>query len=189
MVNNDITFLSTSVHMDKFTFRYFLITILLKQSCGMIDFPQVYDGACHVEQDYNTSIDFATKGPFFTDPSVLCQPSESEPEETWIESCHPSALEGSHDFQLHGNLDLSAYSEQSSLCSDEREANVTEWELDQSDFLPKKHLERRSTGSYEGDEETSVIDISFHLKRNNAENGTKNAQQVCCVHGVYICMS
>lgn len=150
----------------------------------MIDFPKVYDGVCHVKQDYNTSIDFATKGPFFPDPSVLSQPSESEHEETWIESCHPSALEGSHDFQLCGTSDHSAYSEQSSLCSDEREANETEWELGESDFLPKNHLGRRSTGSYEGDEETSAIDVSYHSKRNNAKIGTKHAQQVCCVHGV-----
>uniref|UniRef100_A0A672ME16 Endosome-associated-trafficking regulator 1 n=1 Tax=Sinocyclocheilus grahami TaxID=75366 RepID=A0A672ME16_SINGR len=136
----------------------------------MFDFPKVCGGAFPIEQDYNTSIDFATKGPFFADPSVLCQPSEDEPEETWIESCHPSALDGSHDFELCGTLDLGAYSEQSSLCSDEREANVTEWELGDSDFLPKNNLARRSTGSYEGDEETSVIDVSFHLKRGNAEN-------------------
>lgn len=148
----------------------------------MFDFPKVCGGAFNVEQDYNTSIDFATKGPFFSDPSVLCQPSEDEPEETWIESCRPSALDGSHDFELSGTLDLSAFSEQSSLCSDERGAHVTEWELCNSDFLPKSHLARRSTGSYEGDEETSVIDISFHPKRSNAENGTKNPQQVCCVN-------
>ncbi|KAL0192843.1 hypothetical protein M9458_011139, partial [Cirrhinus mrigala] len=128
-------------------------------------------------QDYNTSIDYVTKGPFFTDPSVLGQPSENEPEETWIESCHPSALDASHDFELCDTSDLGAYSEQSSLCSDEREANVTEWELGHSDFLPKNHLARRSTGSYEGDEETSVIDMSFHPKRSNAENGAKNPQQ------------
>ncbi|XP_026067904.1 endosome-associated-trafficking regulator 1 [Carassius auratus] len=133
---------------------------------------EVCGGAFHVEQDYNNSIDFATKGPFFSDPSAL------EPEETWIESCQPSALDGSHDFELCGTLDLGAYSEQSSLCSDEREANVTEWELEDSDFLPNNNLARRSTGSYEGDEETSVIDISFHPKRSNAENGTKNPQQL-----------
>lgn len=133
---------------------------------------EVCGGAFHVEQDYNNSIDFATKGPFFSDPSAL------EPEETWIESCQPSALDGSHDFELCGTLDLGAYSEQSSLCSDEREANVTEWELGDSDFLPNNNLARRSTGSYEGDEETSVIDISFHPKRSNSENGTKNPQQL-----------
>lgn len=137
---------------------------------------EVYSGVCLDEQDYNTSVDVATKGPFFTDPSALCQPPESEPEETWIESHHPSAIEGSPDFELCGASDISAYSEQSSLCSDEREA--AEWELGQSDFLPKKHLSRISTGSYEGDEETSVIDISFHHKRSNAENGTKSLQQL-----------
>ncbi|XP_077087792.1 endosome-associated-trafficking regulator 1 [Siphateles boraxobius] len=162
--------------LNPFSFKEF-IRNKNQQPCTTED-TEVYDGVCHVDQDYNISIDFATKGPFFTDPSVLSQPSESEHEETWIESCHPSALEGSHDFQLCGASDHSAYSEQSSLCSDEREANETEWELGQSDFLLKNHLGRRSTGSYEGDEETSVIDISFHSKRNNAEIGTKNAQQL-----------
>ncbi len=148
----------------------------------MFDFPKTCGGAFHIKQDYNTSIDFAMKGPFFSDPSVLCQPSENEPEETWIESCHTLTLDDSHDFELRGTLDLGAYSEQSSLCSDEREAAVTEWKLGDSDVLPKNHLARRSTGSYEGDEETSVIDISFHPKRGNAENGSKNPQQVCCVN-------
>ncbi|XP_016361262.1 serologically defined colon cancer antigen 3 homolog [Sinocyclocheilus anshuiensis] len=162
--------------LNPFSFKEF-IRNKNQQPC-LTEAKEVYGGACHVEQDYNTSIDFATKGPFFTDPSVLCQPCANEPEETWIESCHPSALDGSHDFDLCGTLDLSAYSEQSSLSSDEKEANVTAWELGDSDFLPKDHLARRSTGSYEGDEETSVIDISFHPKRSNAENGTKNPQQL-----------
>ncbi|XP_056093823.1 endosome-associated-trafficking regulator 1 isoform X1 [Rhinichthys klamathensis goyatoka] len=162
--------------LNPFSFKEF-IRNKNQQPCTTED-TEVFDGVCHVEQDYNTSRDFATKGSFFTDPSVLSQPSESEHEETWIESCHPSAFEGSHDFQLCGTSDHSAYSEQSSLCSDEREANETEWELGQSDFPPKNHLGRRSTGSYEGDEETSVIDISFHSKRNNAEIGTKHAQQL-----------
>ncbi|KTF74674.1 hypothetical protein cypCar_00036880 [Cyprinus carpio] len=162
--------------LNPFSFKEF-VRYKNQQSCTT-EATEVCGGAFNVEQDYNTSIDFATKGPFFSDPSVLCQPSEDEPEETWIESCRPSALDGSHDFELSGTLDLSAFSEQSSLCSDERGAHVTEWELCNSDFLPKSHLARRSTGSYEGDEETSVIDISFHPKRSNAENGTKNPQQL-----------
>ncbi|RXN21195.1 serologically defined colon cancer antigen 3-like protein [Labeo rohita] len=129
--------------LNPFSFKEF-IRNKNQQSCPT-EAKEVCGGACHVEQDYNTSIDYVTKGPFFTDPSVL---------------------------------DLGAYSEQSSLCSDEREANVTEWELGHSDFLPQNHLARRSTGSYEGDEETSVIDISFHPKRSNAENGAKNPQQL-----------
>ncbi|XP_073807203.1 endosome-associated-trafficking regulator 1 isoform X5 [Danio rerio] len=132
--------------LNPFSFKEF-IRNKNQPSCST-EATEVYNGACLVEQDYNTSIDFATKGPFFTDPSALCQPPESEPDETWIES---------HQ-------------------RDEREA--AEWELGQSDFLPKKHLSRISTGSYEGDEETSVIDISFHHKRGNAENGTKNLQQL-----------
>ncbi|XP_050964843.1 endosome-associated-trafficking regulator 1 [Labeo rohita] len=162
--------------LNPFSFKEF-IRNKNQQSCPT-EAKEVCGGACHVEQDYNTSIDYVTKGPFFTDPSVLGQPSENEPEEPWIESCHPSALDASHDFELCDTLDLGAYSEQSSLCSDEREANVTEWELGHSDFLPQNHLARRSTGSYEGDEETSVIDISFHPKRSNAENGAKNPQQL-----------
>uniref|UniRef100_A0A9J7Z7X0 Endosome-associated-trafficking regulator 1 n=1 Tax=Cyprinus carpio carpio TaxID=630221 RepID=A0A9J7Z7X0_CYPCA len=38
--------------------------------------------------------------------------------------------------------------------------------------------ESRPLHRYEGDEKTSVIDISFHPKRSNAENGTKNPQQL-----------
>ncbi|XP_043095633.1 endosome-associated-trafficking regulator 1 [Puntigrus tetrazona] len=160
--------------LNPFSFKEF-VRNKNQQSCPTED-TEVSGGAFHIERDYNTSIDFATKGPFFSDPSALCQPSENEPEETWIEGCHPSNQ--SHDFELGGTLDLSAYSEQSSLCSDEREANVTEWEPGDSDFMPQNHLARRSTGSYEGDEETSVIDISFHAKRGSDENGTKNPRQL-----------
>ncbi|XP_051964590.1 endosome-associated-trafficking regulator 1-like [Xyrauchen texanus] len=156
--------------MNPFSFKEF-IRNKNQQSCTT-DEDEVYGGTYQVEKDYNSSIGFVPMGQFFTDPSVLSQPSESEPEEGW------TGTEEAQDFEPCGTLDSSAYSEQSSLCSEEREGNITEWEVAKFDFLPKNHLVRSSTGSYEGDEETSVIDISFHPKRSNGENGTRNPHQL-----------
>ncbi|XP_051533473.1 endosome-associated-trafficking regulator 1 isoform X2 [Myxocyprinus asiaticus] len=155
--------------LNPFSFKEFIRN--KNQSCTT-DEDEAYGGTYQDEKDYNSSTGFAPKGQFFTDPSVLSQPSESEPEERW------TGTEEAQDFELCGTLDSSAYSEQSSLCSEEREGNITEWEVATFDFLPKNHLVRRSTGSYEGDEETSVIDISFHPKRSNAEYGTRNPHQL-----------
>ncbi|XP_051552479.1 endosome-associated-trafficking regulator 1-like isoform X2 [Myxocyprinus asiaticus] len=156
--------------LNPFSFKEF-IRNKNQQSCTT-DVDEAYGGTYQVEQDCNSSIGFTPKEQFFTDPSVLSQPSESQPEERWTETEEPQ------DIELCGTLDLSAYSEQSSLCSEERVGNVTEWEVDEFDFLPKNHLARSSTGSYEGDEEISVIDISIHPKKSDAKNGTRNPQQL-----------
>ncbi|TRY95907.1 hypothetical protein DNTS_021427 [Danionella cerebrum] len=133
-------------------------------------------GPSFIEQDYTSSIDFSTSRPFFNDPTELCQPPESKADENWSESQHPLALEGSHVFDFCGTLQLSNYSEQSSLCNDERDA--AEWHLGRSEILQKKHVTRKSTGSYEGEEETSMTDVFFQQKKKNGETGMENLQQL-----------
>ncbi|XP_027001507.1 endosome-associated-trafficking regulator 1 isoform X1 [Tachysurus fulvidraco] len=127
------------------------------------------DGACSVEDvcKYASGFKHSQKGHFFTDPSLLEQSFDYKPEDEWTESYQPSCIDQVHKLGMNAVLEGSAYLDHSLLsCEDE---TVKEWEL-QEDFSPQRDFHRRSTGSYEGDEETSVVDLTFQVK-NSTENG------------------
>ncbi|MCI4392603.1 hypothetical protein PGIGA_G00147750 [Pangasianodon gigas] len=136
-------------------------------------------GACSVEDEYEYARGFehSHKAHFFTDPSLLDQSFDYKPEDEWTESYQPSAIEEAHELGLSGTLEDSAYLDHSLLSCEDKDATVNEWELGE-DFSPQPHVHRRSTGSYEGDEETSVIDLTFHSKKSSTENGISYQQKL-----------
>lgn len=149
-------------------------------------FQETYAGACQAEEEYDYSSDFSRsrEGQFFTDHSLLGQSFENELEDEWTESYQPSAIEEAHDLGLCGTLKSGAYLDHSLLSSEDKDDTANEWELEE-DFSPETHFSRRSTGSYEGDEETSVIDISYHTKKLSTESGIRDQQKVletCIIH-------
>ncbi|XP_027001512.1 endosome-associated-trafficking regulator 1 isoform X2 [Tachysurus fulvidraco] len=126
------------------------------------------DGACSVEDvcKYASGFKHSQKGHFFTDPSLLEQSFDYKPEDEWTESYQPSCIDQVHKLGMNAVLEGSAYLDHSLLsCEDE---TVKEWEL-QEDFSPQRDFHRRSTGSYEGDEETSVVDLTFQLREENSQ--------------------
>ncbi|KAM9446443.1 endosome-associated-trafficking regulator 1 [Clarias gariepinus] len=137
------------------------------------------DGACSVEDEYKYTRDFENclKADFFTDPTLLDQSFDYKPEDEWTDSYHPSAIDGAHDLGLSGALDGGAYLDHSLLSCEDKDETVNEWELGE-DFSPQPHFHRKSTGSYEGDEETSVIDLTFHSKKRSTENGISYQQKL-----------
>lgn len=63
------------------------------------------------------------------------------------------------------------------LACEDKDETVNEWELGE-DFSPQPDFHRRSTGSYEGDVEASVVDLTFHLKKSSTENGISYQKKV-----------
>lgn len=140
-------------------------------------FEKAHGGACHVEDEYNypRGFDHSHKGQFFNDPSLLDQSFDTEPDDEWTESYQPSAVEEAHELGLYGKH--GAYLDHSLLSGEDKDDTANEWEVEEG-FPPKPHVHRRSTGSYEGDEETSVIDISYHTKISSTENRVRDQQKL-----------
>ncbi|XP_036455083.1 endosome-associated-trafficking regulator 1 [Colossoma macropomum] len=140
---------------------------------------KTYGSACQAKDEYNypRGLDHRHKGQFFTDPSLLGQSFDNEPDDEWTESYQPSAVEEAHELGLCGTLKSGAYLDHSLLSNEDKDDTENEWALDEG-FSPETHFHRRSTGSYEGDEETSVIDISYHTKKSSAENGVRDQQKL-----------
>ncbi|KAI5088231.1 serologically defined colon cancer antigen 3-like, partial [Silurus meridionalis] len=131
------------------------------------------DGLCSVEDEYKytTAFEPSQKAHFFTDPSLLEQSFDYKPEDEWTESYQTSTIKDAHDLGLSGVLDCSLLS-----CVAEDET-LNEWELEE-DISPQHHFPRRNTDSYEGDEETSLIDLTFHAKKGSTENGISYQQKL-----------
>lgn len=126
------------------------------------------------EYKFVSSFKHSYKGHFFTDPSLLKQSFDFKPEDEWTESYQPSGIDQVHALGLSSSLEGNTYLDPSLLsCEDE---TVKEWEL-REDFSPQHDFHRRSTGSYEGDEETSVVDLTFQSK-NSTENGIRYQEKV-----------
>ncbi|XP_060740061.1 endosome-associated-trafficking regulator 1 isoform X2 [Tachysurus vachellii] len=129
---------------------------------------KTFDGACSVRDEFKYASGFkhSHDGHFFTDPSLLEQSFDYKPEDEWTESYQPSCIDQVHKLGLNAVLEGSAYLDHSLLsCEDE---TAKEWEL-QEDFSPQRDFHRRSTSSYEGDEETSVVDLTFQLREENSQ--------------------
>ncbi|XP_066510829.1 endosome-associated-trafficking regulator 1 [Hoplias malabaricus] len=133
---------------------------------------KIYGGACHVEDEYNYSSGFihSHHGQYFTDPSLL-----GHSDDEWTESYQPSAVEEAHDLGLCGKS--VAHLDHSLLSSEDKDDTANDWEPGEG-FSPETHFPRRSTGSYEGDEETSVIDISYRTKKSSTENDIRDQQKL-----------
>ncbi|XP_072520878.1 endosome-associated-trafficking regulator 1 [Salminus brasiliensis] len=162
--------------LNPFSFKEFIRS--KNQPFGTTDgLEKAYGGACQVEDEYNypRGFDHSHKGPFFTDPSLLGQSFDTEPDDEWTESYQPSAIEEAHELGLCGKP--GAYLDHSLLSNEDKDDTANDWELEEG-FSPKTHVLRRSTGSYEGDEETSVIDISYHTKISSTENRIRDQQKL-----------
>lgn len=129
------------------------------------------------EYKYARGFEHSHQTHFFTDPSLLEQSFDYKPEDEWTESYQPSATEEAQDIGLSGTLEGNAYLDHSLLSREDMDETVNEWELGE-DVSPQHDFHRRSTGSYEGDEETSVIDLTFHSKKSSTENGISYQQKV-----------
>ncbi|XP_030647752.1 endosome-associated-trafficking regulator 1 [Chanos chanos] len=139
-------------------------------------------GSAYVADDsYTLSNDFDIrhKGHFFTNSKSVSECLESEPdnEEEWTESYQPSAVEEAHELGLCGTLDNSTFFDQLSLAGEEKDETANEWQSDE-EISPKIHTSRKSTGSYEGDEETSIADLSFHLGKNSGGDGRRDQHKL-----------
>ncbi|KAG7318501.1 hypothetical protein KOW79_018256 [Hemibagrus wyckioides] len=161
--------------LNPFSFKEFIRS--KNQHPSIIDpVEKTFDGACSVQDEYKFVSGFkhSHKGHFFTDPSLLEQSFNFKPEDEWTESYQPSGIDQVHDLGLSSSLEGNAYLDHSLLsCEDE---TVKEWEL-REDFSPQRDFHRRSTGSYEGDEETSVVDLTFQSK-NSTENGIRYQEKL-----------
>ncbi|KAK3538930.1 hypothetical protein QTP86_023476 [Hemibagrus guttatus] len=161
--------------LNPFSFKEFIRS--KNQHPSIVDpFEKTFDGACSVEDEYKYVSGFkhSHKGHFFTDPSILEQSFDFKPEDEWTESYQPSGIDQAHDLGLSDALEGNAYLDHSLLsCEDE---TVKEWEL-REDFSPQRDFHRRSTGSYEGDAETSVVDLTFQSK-NSTENGIRYQEKL-----------
>lgn len=128
------------------------------------------------EYKYASGFEHSHKGHFFADPSLLEQSFDYKPEDEWIESYQPLSIDQSHDLGLSGVLKGSTLLDHSLLSCEDEDETVNEWEV-RKDCSPQHHFHRRSTGSYEGDEETSVVDITLHSK-GSVDNGIIYQQKV-----------
>lgn len=158
--------------LNPFSFKEF-IRSKSQQSSTVEPAEKTSDGARLVEDEdvYARGFEHSHQVHFFTDPSLLEQSFDYKPEDEWAESYQPSAIEDVRDFGLSGTLDHSL------LSCEGKDETVNEWELAE-DFSPQPRFQRRSTGSYEGDEETSVIDLTFHSKKSSTENGISSQQKL-----------
>lgn len=108
---------------------------------------------------------------------------ENDTKEEWAGSYQPSAIEEVHEFRLCGTAaaDSSTYSGQSSLCTEEEEdTSLSVWQVDE-EFSPKAPQYRRAPVNYEGDDETSMAELSYKTKKSSTENGHRDQQKVIFV--------
>lgn len=85
-----------------------------------------------------------------------------------------------HEFRLCGTAaaDSSTCSGQSSLCTEEEEETSTsQWQVDE-EFSPEAHQSRRAPVNYEGDDETSMAELTYKTKKSSTENGNRDQQKV-----------
>lgn len=108
---------------------------------------------------------------------------ENDTKEEWAGSYQPSAIEEAHEFGLCGTAaaDSSTYSGQSSLCTEEEEdTSLSVWQVDE-EFSPKAPQYRSAPVNYEGDDETSMAELSYKTKKSSTENGHRDQQKVIFV--------
>lgn len=146
------------------------------------------------EYKYDGGFEHSHEADFFTDPSLLDQSFDYKPEDEWTESYQPSAIQEACALGLSRTLESSVYLDRSLLSHEDKDEMVNEWELGE-DFSPQPHFHRRSTGSYEGDEETSVTDLTFPSKKSSTENGIGYQQKVIrssvfdlFISGIIVCV-
>ncbi|XP_014027552.1 endosome-associated-trafficking regulator 1 isoform X1 [Salmo salar] len=125
------------------------------------------------------SFDQDFQGHFYVDPAPFPQSLDNETKE-WAGSYQPSAIEEVHEFRLCGTAaaDSSTYSGQSSLCTEEEEdTSLSVWQVDE-EFSPKAPQYRRAPVNYEGDDETSMAELSYKTKKSSTENGHRDQQKL-----------
>ncbi|XP_026862008.2 endosome-associated-trafficking regulator 1 isoform X1 [Electrophorus electricus] len=164
--------------LNPFSFREF-IRSKTQVSSTADGLEKTFDGASQGEDKYNypRGFDHSHKGHFFTDPSVLGHSFGSESEYEWTEIYQPSTIEEAHDLGLCGSLEGRNVLPHSLLYNEDKDETANKWDVGEG-FSPETQFSRKSTGSYEGDEETSVIDVSFHTKKSSAENGIRDQQKL-----------
>ncbi|CAB1319428.1 unnamed protein product [Coregonus sp. 'balchen'] len=143
---------------------------------------KAYGSTFLAEGEYTTpgpkSFDQDFQGHFYIDPAPFPQSLDNETEE-WAGSYQPSAIEEAHEFRLCGTAaaDSSTYSGQSSLCTEEEEdTSSSVWQMDE-EFSPKALRDRRAPVNYEGDDKTSMAELSYKTKKSSTENGHRDQQK------------
>nr|XP_046203890.1 endosome-associated-trafficking regulator 1-like isoform X1 [Oncorhynchus gorbuscha] len=124
------------------------------------------------------SFDQDFQGHFYVDPAPFPQSLDNETKE-WAGSYQPSAIEEAHEFRLCGTAaaDSSTCSGQSSLCTEEEEdTSLSVWQVDE-EFSPKAPQYRSAPVNYEGDDETSMAELSYKTKKSSTENGHRGQQK------------
>ncbi|XP_020324253.1 endosome-associated-trafficking regulator 1-like [Oncorhynchus kisutch] len=125
------------------------------------------------------SFDQDFQGHFYIDPAPFPQSLDNETKE-WAVSYQPSAIEEAHEFRLCGTAaaDSSTYSGQSSLCTEEEEdTSLSVWQVDE-ELSPKAPQYRSAPVNYEGDDETSMAELSYKTKKSSTENGHRDQQKL-----------
>ncbi|XP_024272855.1 endosome-associated-trafficking regulator 1-like isoform X3 [Oncorhynchus tshawytscha] len=121
------------------------------------------------------SFDQDFQGHFYIDPAPFPQSLDNETKE-WAGSYQPSAIEEAHEFRLCGTAaaDSSTYS---SLCTEEEEdTSLSVWQVDE-ELSPKAPQYRSAPVNYEGDDETSMAELSYKTKKSSTENGHRDQQK------------
>lgn len=118
------------------------------------------------KKTYGSSLLSDREYPSHSHPNVGLQLGEDF-EEDWAGSYEPAALEEAQEFGLSRTVDSSTYSDPSSLGTEE-ESSLVEESLWQGT--------RQGLVNYEGDDETSMVDLSYSNQTSKPE-GRKNHLQ------------
>ncbi|XP_038868658.1 endosome-associated-trafficking regulator 1-like [Salvelinus namaycush] len=143
---------------------------------------KAYGSTFLAEGEYTApkSFDQDFQGQFYMDHTPFPQFLENDTKEDWAGSYQPSAIEEAHAFGLSGTAaaaDSSTYSGQSSLCTEEEETSSSLWQVDE-EFSPEAHQSRRAPVNYEGDDETSMAELTYKTKKSSTENGNRDQQKL-----------
>ncbi|KAJ8414976.1 hypothetical protein AAFF_G00024990 [Aldrovandia affinis] len=91
-------------------------------------------------------------------------------------SYEPSAIEEAHDFELCRILG-NEYTNPPTVSTEELKRETILWQLD-TEYLQEACVPKRSTASHDGDQKTSVSDISFQTEQCNTTNGSRDQQKL-----------
>ena len=131
-----------------------------------------------LQKTYGSSLLSDREYPSYSHLGVTPQPGE-ESEEDWAGSDEPSALEDAQEFVLSRTADCNTYSDPSSLGTEEE----VSWQEDQGEepSLLEESLwqgSRQGPVNYEGDDETSMVELSFRTQTGRPEGKRNHLQKV-----------
>ncbi|XP_062310250.1 endosome-associated-trafficking regulator 1 [Osmerus eperlanus] len=130
------------------------------------------------KKTYGSSLLSDREYPSYSNLDGTPQPGE-ESEEDWAGSYEPSALEDAQEFVLSRTADCSTYSDPSSLGTEE-EVSWQEEQGEEPSLLEESLWQgsRQGPVNYEGDDETSMVELSFRTQTGRPEGKRNHLQKL-----------